>query len=359
MKKVISFVLSVVILSSVLGVSGLALLDENKNYQIGDSYFTYTIVDGDSTELGNNYGKGGSIVFENNTLVIRKLSDNFSRKLVVPDEIDSVKIENVLIEDYSYLETLVLSDGIKRFACFYDQGDWEHMMLKKREPNFIKYLYLGKEFIEEGLATTKYNSFAMLENLESISVSADNPTLTSYKNAVYTKDLKKIVMFPACGKKVSSTNYKLPKKTTQIDDGAFNNVVKLTRLKGITNITKVGRAFENSSVTFAGISKNTKNIEPCTFRASKQLKRVVLFGKTKKIIGECAFENCNNLINVTIKSNKAPKVGANAFKNTKKGVRFYVKNKKIAKQLKKNLKGKGVKSAKIYANKKLVFKNVK
>ena len=48
-----------------------------------------------------------------------------------------------------------------------------------------------------------------------------------------------------------------------------------------------------------------------------------------------------------------------AFENTKKGIKFYVKNKKVAKSLKKQLKGSGVRNAKILIGKKVVYKNVK
>lgn len=48
-----------------------------------------------------------------------------------------------------------------------------------------------------------------------------------------------------------------------------------------------------------------------------------------------------------------------AFSNTKKGIKFYVKNKKVAKSLKKQLKGSGVRNAKILVGKKVVYKNVK
>ena len=55
---------------------------------------------------------------------------------------------------------------------------------------------------------------------------------------------------------------------------------------------------------------------------------------------------------------RAPEIQWNAFKNTKKGIKFVVKNKRVAKSLKKKLKGTGVRNAKILIGKKVVYQNI-
>lgn len=88
------------------------------------------------------------------------------------------------------------------------------------------------------------------------------------------------------------------------------------------------------------------------------LKEVTLPSKVTKV-EYAAFKSCSNLSKVTLKSTKkAPVFEKKVFGNTKSGLSFYVKNKIVAKSLKKALKGTGVKKAKIYVGKKLVYKNV-
>lgn len=78
-------------------------------------------------------------------------------------------------------------------------------------------------------------------------------------------------------------------------------------------------------------------------------------------IGEEAFKSCKNLKSLTLEGKKKmPVFAKGSFRGARSGIRFYVKNRKMAKQLKKNLKGTMVKKAKIYVGKKkkLVYKNI-
>ena len=71
------------------------------------------------------------------------------------------------------------------------------------------------------------------------------------------------------------------------------------------------------------------------------------------------FCNCKKLSKITINNKKkAPKLSYFAFEKVKKGIKIVVKNKKIAKELKKQLKKSesGVKNAKIMVGKKVIYK---
>ncbi len=131
----------------------------------------------------------------------------------------------------------------------------------------------------------------------------------------------------------------LPKSAKEIDIGsyAFYNCKSLKKIYNTSKICGIGNnAFENcKSLTSFTIPKKIKSIEAETFKGCKSLKKVVFNGK------------------------KTVKIGKDVFKNTKKGIKLIVKNKALAKKLKTNIKSKGVRKAKIYVGKKLVYKNVK
>ncbi len=121
----------------------------------------------------------------------------------------------------------------------------------------------------------------------------------------------------------------------------------------------VGEISDNKnleSITF----KNIYLIETNAVHNCPKLQSIILSGNIG-IIDTKAFYNCKSLSKVTFKNaKKSPYIAKNAFKNTKKGIKFVVKNKKIAKQLKKQLKNKksGVRNAKILIGKKVVYQNI-
>ena len=133
-------------------------------------------------------------------------------------------------------------------------------------------------------------------------------------------------------------------------------------MKGITIPSKVTNiafsAFEEcESLETIKLSNDLKNIEARAFHKTA-LKEITLPSKVTKV-EYAAFKSCPNLSKVTLKSTKkAPVFEKKVFGNTKSGLPFYVKNKTVAKSLKQALKGTGVKKAKIYVGKKLVYKNV-
>ena len=155
------------------------------------------------------------------------------------------------------------------------------------------------------------NVFSECNKLKVIKVDENNENFTSLNNVLYNKIQTELIAYPRNKKEKS---FKIP--------------------------------------------KGVKYITPKAFYKSK-LKKISI-PKSIKIIGDNSFVSNKNLKSVNLKSTKkAPIIDENAFKKTKKGIKFYVKNKKVAKSLRKQLKGSGVKKAKIYVGKTLVYKNVK
>ena len=161
--------------------------------------------------------------------------------------------------------------------------------------------------------------------------------------------------------------------TQEIDTEAFwgNDKLKTVKIKS-QKLKAIGDVAFNACLSLKKINlpSKVKTIGEGAFWGCKSLKKITL-PKNLKSIGFSAFADCKKLSKVIINNKKkAPKilkdsynsetgVYKKAFKNTKKGIKFYVKNKKVAKSLKKQLKGSGVRNAKILIGKKVVYKNVK
>ncbi len=249
----------------------------------------------------------------------------------------------------------------------------------------------------------EYDGDERLVSVRNIEVDKDNPFLCSKDGILYSKDMKIMCFFPD---RNNVTVYRMPNTI----ENCWDTFYKRNRLKKIyfSDNLKIMRCIASNckNLEYVYIGKNTKEMGPesfsydnklktvkiksnklktigygvflgCTslkkinipstvktigmaaFRVCKSLKKVQLSKNLKKI-GDSAFRSCKSLSKVTINNkNNTPKIGKNTFKNTKKGIKFYVKNKKVANSLKKQLKGSGVKNAKILIGKKVVYKNIK
>ena len=162
------------------------------------------------------------------------------------------------------------------------------------------------------------------------------------------------------GKKDTPENRKVKSITIngnldEFELGVLKNVNTINIADNVTQIQyiDISGAKKLSEVDFSKVT--AKSIYANTI---KYLKKISL--PMNCVIESKAFGSCKNLKEVIVNdTEKAPKIKSKAFKNTSKGIKFYTKSKKIAKQLKKNLKNSGVKNAKIYVGKKVVYKNVK
>ena len=161
----------------------------------------------------------------------------------------------------------------------------------------------------------------------------------------------------------------LPTSITYIGLEAFHNCKNLKKVKLPNNVYIDQGAFKNckelKSLNFKGTSEFTKDPDILTITSDISKEAFANCVKLEKInleiegIEKKAFYNCKSLSKVTFKNaKKAPYVGKNAFNKTKNGIKFFVKNKKVANQLKKQLKKSGVKNAKILIGKKVVYQNI-
>ena len=142
--------------------------------------------------------------------------------------------------------------------------------------------------------------------------------------------------------KISKDNKYLKVKDNQIlsKDGTklIDAVNWNFHVKVCNSVKVICDSFGNSCITKLTLGKNIS-----------KLKRYSL--------DENSFAHDRNIKIILKNKKKAPKIQKDAFYNSKK-IRFYVKNKKVAKDLKKKLKGSGIKKAKILIGKKVVYQNI-
>ena len=141
------------------------------------------------------------------------------------------------------------------------------------------------------------NPFLNCTKLSEVNVSADNQTYVSVNGKVFSKDMKKFVLFPIGAK---DTSFTLPESVTSIESGAFNGCKTLTELNlpaglvsiedyglyqtGLTkltlpeNLTKIGNYACSSMASLAEITlgKNISEIGTSAFMSDAKLQKVNL-----------------------------------------------------------------------------------
>ena len=238
----------------------------------------------------------------------------------------------------------------------------------KKEPT-VMYMPLSipKDYtIAEG--TTKVCSFNRNQVIEKVTFPKSVTTIDD-KIFSYCRKLKEVNMEKSQIKKLSEnafeftsklTSVKLPAQLETIHSYAFYNsgIEKVTFPKHLKKI--VYGAFKNTNLKKAIIPDSVTHIGSDAFANCKSLKEVIIPKKLRSV-NVNTFANCKKLKKITFRNTKtAPKFvkKGTIFKGCSKGIKLYVKNKKVAKSLKKQLMKTSIKKAKIYAGKKLVYKNV-
>ena len=388
MKKIISIIISITILM-LIAVSPVSAELKTGYREYGDTKYSYKYEDiGNFRYIYNNDGILQKVLFN------KRNSKKEIARIEFPVEYNGKQVNEIGFTDFEddpksnnlKVNTIFIPETIKVFmiSCV---GNFENDS--------------GERFI----------------SLRNIEVDKDNPYLCSKDGVLYSKDLKTIHLYP---NRNSMTVYKMPNSVEEYTGSPlFHKRNNIKKLYLSNNLKSLGYSFAANckNLEYVSIGANTQEIDTeafwgndklktvniksqklkaigdVAFNACLSLKKINLPSKVKTI-GEGAFWGCKSLKKITLPKNlksigfsafadckklskviinnkkKAPKilkdsynsetgVYKKAFKNTKKGIKFYVKNKKVAKSLKKQLKGSGVRNAKILIGKKVVYKNVK
>ncbi len=200
--------------------------------------------------------------------------------------------------------------------------------------------------LPDSITTIPAATFSNCKNLENVTL-GNAVTIIGTKAFYRCKNLKKLSL-PDTLEKIGDSDASektfaysglqsitIPKKVSTVYAKSF---------KGCKNLTKV---------TFKG---QIKDMRPGTFTDCKKLETVIFEQGTAEF--SQSFNNCTALKKIYIKKGTVSDINKKAFKGAKSGIKFYVNTKKQAKTLKGALEKTNIKSAKIYANNVLVYKNV-
>ena len=192
---------------------------------------------------------------------------------------------------------------------------------------------MTKIVIPTSVTTIDNTAFDRCSKLKEFSVSGNSYFTTTEGGVLFTKDLKKIVKYPA-GR--TSTSFKIPSSVTTIGNSAFykaNNLTSVTVQSGVTTIETWGfcamdklktislpstlqtigvYAFSSDkAMTSITIPSSVKKINKCAFNECTGLKTVTM-GSSVEEIGESAFVGCTSLTYITIPES-VTKIGKYAF----------------------------------------------
>ena len=222
------------------------------------------------------------------------------------------------------IETINLSKNLKSFYTSYSYKPLEWQNLKTIN-------------IPEDANLESIRYFDNCPNLRTVNIPKSVKSI-SFKNC---PNLKMTVSKDNAKYKMRNTRYLCSKNGKKVYS-YFGKQKSVTVPKGVTTLQ--GAYSDNNYIKSVTIPSSVKTIKSFTFSNCKNLSKVIINNKKKspKISKELPYN-----------------IKDEVFENTKQGIKFYVKNKAVAKSLKKQLKGSGVKNAKILVGKKVVYKNVK
>lgn len=126
------------------------------------------------------------------------------------------------------------------------------------------------EIYGDNFDRTEISAFADCTALESITVDEGNPYYCVVEGVLYTKDMTKLLCYPAAKKGESFT---VPESVTEIDDGAFSGCIHLKEII---------------------LPEHLSEIRGYTFRNCTALQKLSI-PETVQSIGKYAFENCETL----------------------------------------------------------------
>jgi hypothetical protein len=197
-----------------------------------------------------------------------------SEKVVLPDEIDSVKVTS--------------------------------MMSNYKNPSVIKTIVLSKYVHVDSL------NFHDLDSLEEIQVTDGNADYWAENGILFAKYGKRIELVFYPRNKKGST-YTIPSNVNSASDAFYknNNLKKLIMNNKMTDAAGA----EESNIETLVLSDSIKYIQEASFSNCKKLKKVVM-GKNVTTICESAFKGCTSLSQITL-PDKLKTIEYWAFKDCK------------------------------------------
>ena len=153
---------------------------------------------------------------------------------------------------------------------------------------YVEVIHIGKDvkYIDE-------TSFFYCKELKAIEVDEANEYYTSVDGVLYTKDMKKLMVYPI--KKVE-TSYTIPEGVERIGACAFYKNETLTEVNIPSTLKEIGDMafFKCEKISLVTLPNGLEIIGSDAFSYCQELKPVMFIPGSVKEIGSFAFYSCSN-----------------------------------------------------------------
>ena len=289
--------------------------------------------------LANSNGDYTYDVRDDGTIEITKYNGSASN-LNIPSTIDGKQVSYIGSDSFrgnKYLNSVTIPDSVKVIQprAFAECSNLSTLKFGKNVEKIYDYVFYQTN-IKEITLPEKLNyisGIAFLGNcvIKNINVDANNTNFSSNNGIVFSKDKKKIVLYPQ-GK--TEKAYTIPSTVEEICDSAFsyaqvesitisksvkkfgNYVFSSTNIKSITipsTVTEMGYGpvADCQKLISANIQSKVKVLPYDMFNGCASLKNVTLNDNIEEIYNR-AFYGCKSLSNITLPKN-LKKIDAGSF----------------------------------------------
>ena len=289
--------------------------------------------------LANSNGDYTYDVRDDGTIEITKYNGSASN-LNIPSTIDGKQVSYIGSDSFrgnKYLNSVTIPDSVKVIQprAFAECSNLSTLKFGKNVEKIYDYVFFQTN-IKEITLPEKLNhisGIAFLGNcvIKNINVDANNTNFSSNNGIVFSKDKKKIVLYPQ-GK--TEKAYTIPSTVEEICDSAFsyaqiesitisksvkkfgNYVFSSTNIKSITipsTVTEMGYGpvADCQKLISANIQSKVKVLPYDMFNGCASLKNVTLNDNIEEIYNR-AFYGCKSLSNITLPKN-LKKIDAGSF----------------------------------------------
>ena len=289
--------------------------------------------------LANSNGDYTYDVRDDGTIEITKYNGSASN-LNIPSTIDGKQVSYIGSDSFrgnKYLNSVTIPDSVKVIQprAFAECSNLSTLKFGKNVEKIYDYVFFQTNITEITLPEklNHISGIAFLGNhvIKNINVDANNTNFSSNNGIVFSKDKKKIVLYPQ-GK--TEKAYTIPSTVEEICDSAFsyaqvesitipksvkkfgNYVFSSTNIKSITipsTVTEMGYGpvADCKKLISANIQSKVKVLPYDMFNGCASLKNVTLNDNIEEIYNR-AFYGCKSLSNITLPKN-LKKIDAGSF----------------------------------------------
>ena len=339
MKKIVSLILSLVMLMSV--TSGLNLTAYAETY--GD--FEYSYIENDFLSITGYKGSETnleipSVINGDSVKVIDREAFEGCQSIktvTIPDSIISIGMYAFC--NCTSLTSVTIGNSVRSIAdsAFRGCTSLKNINIPDSVESIDNLAFLGctnltSITIPNSVTSIGNGVFFDCENLVSIEVANDNMNYTSISGILFSKNKTELIQYPAAktdstyiipdgvtridyafGSCKNLTSVTIPDSVTSIGDNAFNGCTSLTNITIPNSVTSIGdNAFNYcTSLTNITIPNSVTSIGDNAFYKCTSLTDIIIPNSVTSI-GYSAFSDCSGLANIAI-SDSVTSIGVSAF----------------------------------------------